>query len=224
MNYKFKNLLFILLLFTFIQFKAKATERKDSLDYKFGVGYNLFSGIPNVEAGFNFEFKLHKNIFLEASYYHTFLGFKIVASGASSAYEYNPTFGDKCQLGLRLYHKHKRSSKIYFWEYRLGYKSSTTPKYMNRDGSNGLNGTYREVLSLYSESYRGAFAVGEKQLFGHHFYMEESGAIGLQYVFITKHLYSNGDSHQTTLPPNTLKNYQHVYPYIEISVRIGFGF
>ncbi len=203
-----------------------AHERNDSIKHKVGIGYNIFPGLPNVEAGLNFELKLRKNIFLVASYYHTFLGFKIVVAGASNAYEYNPTYGDKFQLGLRSYLTHPHSAKIYFFEYRIGYKNLTTPQYTNRDGSNGLNGTPREVLSIYRDFYRVSFAVGEKQLIGKHFYLEEIGGLGLQYIYEKEHLYSHGlaNQYQYTYPSNTFRKSRYFFPLVEISIRLGVLF
>lgn len=217
-----KNILVTIIIILYLPFQAIA-EQNDSIKHKFAVGYNLFPGLPNVEAGLNLELKLHKNIFLEASYYHTFYGFKIVVAGASNAYEYNPTYGDKFQLGLRFYHTHRHSAKTYFFEYRIGYKNQNTPTYTNRDGSNGLNGTPREVLSIYKDFYRVSFAVGEKQFIGRHFYIEEIGGLGLQYVYKKEHLYSHGqgNQYQYTYPSNTFRKSRYFFPLIEISIRLG---
>ncbi|MBL0329380.1 MAG: hypothetical protein IPP64_08185 [Bacteroidetes bacterium] len=222
-----KNLFYALLFFILNFSHLSAKNIPDSLlKHKFGFGYNLFPGLTNAEAGLNFEFRLHKNIFLEASYYHTYYGFKIVVAGASNAFEYNPTFGDKFQIGLRFYNKHKKSSKIFFYEYRIGYKNLTTPTYTNRDGSNGLNGTPREVLSIYRDFYRVSFAVGEKQFIGKHFYLEEIGGIGLQYIYKKEHLYSHGqgNQYQYVYPPNTYRKSRYFFPMLEISIRFGMLF
>lgn len=220
-----KKILFIILLFSTFSTFGNTLERKDTLDYKFGIGYNTFPGLMNLEAGLNFEFKLKKNIFFQFSYVHFFKGFNYPETGGSKCRGYVPTYGELIKLGIRKYYYKPLKQKFDFIEYRVGYKNSNTPKYTSRDGSCGLSLISYTDITIHMDSYRTSFIIGSKKIYSNNFYIEKSLGFGVDIRNVKKHSYYGGPrgGPMHIYPENSVGSYVLPWPLLEVSFLIGFG-
>lgn len=228
-----RRLLFCLL-FVFICASAIAqndSARKNHFSINFASG--LFSG----EAGLYFDHRISDKFGFQLSYGHRFYNFHIIENGGyGSSILFLPQTADIARIGLKKYlilrNNRTVRSNAYFI-YRLSAWNIYTPKYTNRDGSNGLNSITRSVVSIDANVLNFAFGIGKEsearvtsgiwkdrgKLF-----VDFCASGGISFGSSKTHLYSSGSNGTATSVyyDNRYQQGLTLFPVIELGCKVGF--
>jgi hypothetical protein len=228
---KMKQLTFCLLL---VFICASTIAQKDSVR-KNHFSINFASGIISGELGLYFDHRLSDKFGFQLSYGHRFYNFHLINNGGyGSSILYFPQTADIVRIGLKKYLMLKKNravgSNAYFI-YRLSAWNLHTPKYTDREGSNGLNSIKRSVVSIDDNVLNLAFGIGKetdlifasgicknKKLF-----LDLFVSGGISCGPSTVHVYSSGFRGSAT-DEYYNNRYIHglaLFPVLELGVKLG---
>lgn len=188
--------------------------------------FNIAAGIHSGEVGFYYDVRVSKLIGLQLSYGHRFYSFNFIENGGSGLdYKYLAQQGDVARVGVKLFFTSNPDVKVpsSYFLYRVSVWKLHTPTYITRDGSNGLNGTSREVISVDKEVVNFAVGVGKEFHIEKHFYIDLFVCIGVSAGKrkVHKYYYGYSDPYQFKYPDNTYETYPTLFPTLELGFKLG---
>jgi len=215
-----------LIFFLITVFNADGFGQIDSV--KNNITINIASGIIFQEAGFYYNLKHSEYSSIEFSYAHRFHDLTIIKNGGEGADNkiWKQT-GDILRLGYKAYHKSRKKFSNYnpYLYYRLSYWNLHTPKYTTRYGSNGMNSTKREIISVDKNVVNLALGFGKSEQISDHFYTDFFLIFGLSAGQKKVHKYSygySGSGSEFQYPSNTFERKTTIFPSIELGINIGY--
>jgi hypothetical protein len=194
------------------------------------LSVNMAAGLISGEANVYYDLKLSSKWGAFISYGHRFYSFNMVEDGGGgSGYRFVSQTGDIVRIGLKRYWSFNTSTEPAFYLLgRIGYWNLHTPKYIKRYGSNGLNTTTREVISVDKNVGNIGIGIGKELHFKRHLFIDMFLSAGISCGEKEIHVYSSGASGGSavnfTYPPNTFRKVIALFPTIELGFKLGGWF
>jgi hypothetical protein len=194
------------------------------------LSVNMFAGLISGEVNIYYDLKLSSKWGGFISYGHRFHSFNMVEDGGvGTGYRFVPQTGDIARIGFKRYWSFNKSTEPAFYLLgRIGYWNLHTRKYIKRYGSNGLNTTTREVISVDKNVGNIGIGIGKELHFKNHFFMDMFLSGGISCGEKKIHVYSSGSSGGSavnfTYPPNTFRKGIAFFPTIELGFKLGGWF
>jgi len=215
-----------LFLIPFILINSPLTPQNEE-NRKIYLSSNVASGLISGEANLYLDYKLSENSCLQLSYGHRFYSFNLIKNGGSgSGIKYLPQQADVIRIGIKRYLKIENSNlqRTKYLIYRLSYWNLHTPKYTNRSGSNGLNSSHREIVSVDKNVGNFAFGIGKEVSSNKQLFIDLFLCIGISIGEKNTHRYSyTSYAGQIELPSNTFERSTSIFPTVELGCKIGIG-
>lgn len=201
------------------------SAQTDSLPHHH-LSVNLSAATISGEVGFYYDYRFSEKIGFQLSYGHRFYSFNMIANGGSGFdYKYFPQQGDIVRLGVKKFFTFKNGPvPTTYMMARLSFWNLHTPVYTIRYGSNGLNSTPREVISVDKNVANLGVGFGKEVYFGRHGFLDFFISYGLSIGQKKTHFYYHGYSNQYEYlyPDNTFRKTVALFPTIETGCKIGF--
>src|SRR6185295_19318443 len=187
---------------------------------------NLPAAAISGEIGGYYDLRWSRKIGFQVAYGHRFYNVNFILNGGEgSGILYHPQQADVFRLGLKRYFTFKNidvpSTYLLF---RTAYWQLHTPTYIVRHGSNGLNTTPREVISVDKYDANLGFGIGKELFFKKHFFVDAFVSLGFCVGEKKIHQYYYGDSnpYRYKYPDHTFQKKLSFFPTIELGLRLGF--
>ena len=214
-----------ILVYAMIHLSLQCAAQRDSAVHYFTT--NLASGIFFREAGLYYGHPISHNSLIEISYGHRFYNLTVIENGGEGAdYKLWKQTGDLFKIGYKKYYAPKKHKpyKIPYLYLRTGYYDFHTPEYITRRGSNGLNTTFREVISVDKKLINLAVGFGKSEEVSENFIFDFFliGGISTGNKTVNHHTYGGTDGNSTAYPPNTKSSEGTLLPSFELGLNVGY--
>jgi hypothetical protein len=190
------------------------------------ISVNLSAATISGEVGFYYDYRLSRNIGFQLSYGHRFYSFNMIINGGGGFdIKYFPQQGDIVRLGVKKYFTFKSDVEVppAYMLCRLSFWSLHTPTYTTRYGSNGLNSTPREVISVDKNVGNLGVGIGKEVHFSKHGFLDLYVSIGVSVgeKKIHQHYHGHSNEYEFKYPDNTFQKTLALFPTIETGCKIG---
>ena len=195
---------------------------------KNNITTNIASGIISQEVGLYYDLKHTNKSILEFSYAHRFHNLTIIENGGDGGeYKIWKQTGDIARIGYKIFYNSINKYSVFnpYIYYRLSYWNLHTPIYTTRYGSNGLNSTKREVVSVDKNLINFAIGFGKSEQIDEHFYSDFFLILGVSAGQKKTHKYSygySGSGNEYQYPSNTFERTVTVLPTLELGINLGY--